>query len=130
MNEDIRLWERVKIFILSISIIPIWNLLRARIKLSDLFGSLLFLSLVAFILERFNLLPISLKFLSNIFLLISLFVIYTILVLVDRWKNRIDIANYRKWKNIPNAGEIKRLKELSNEKSNQESNRNVPEMVS
>jgi len=119
MNEDIKLGTRIKIFIWSISIYPIWNFLRAKVRLSVLFLALLFISSVGFILNHFSILPISLKFISSIYLLISLFVAYILIILKEKWIARDYISYWRKEHKILNPQEISKLAQENKNESNQ-----------
>lgn len=114
--------DRLKIFIWSITWHPIENFFKAKVRIADFFLAIWFISLMAFILNHFSLLPIGLKFLSNIYLCIGLFVLYLIFLLISKWRNREDIALWRKAKGIPNQTEIKRMK---NETTQNNTERNI-----
>lgn len=100
---------RLKIFLWDLFVRPISNILKMKIKISNLLLSLWILSTTAFVLNHFKLLPKELIRFSNIFFNLGLLLLYLIMVLVDRWRSGDDIARWRKIKGIPNPQEIHRI---------------------
>lgn len=115
MEEDkAKKVNRVKTIVWYLFVYPFSGIFNSAKQLSNVFLGLTFICFGLNVLEKFK---INLGFLTsfgNVISIIFFFILFAFLRIYSHLQSGDDVSAYRKYKGIPNANDIKKMKEVDN----------------